>query len=199
MLGHVWLCERTDCGPTGSSVHGISQARMGCYFLLQEIFLTQGSSPRLLKLLHWRADPFPLSPWKPTLLVQDVSQYEDVKWSESLSVVSDSLWPHGPYSPWNSPGQNTELASRSLLQGIFPTQGSNSGLPHCRRILYRLSHKGNPRILEWVVWREGGKLKPNSKGDSYSAEFRLHSMGNGEASKAFRLCFKKIKGFQIVF
>ena len=43
------------------------------------------------------------------------------------------------------------------------------------------------------------KLKPSSNGDSYSAEFRLHSMGNGEASKAFRLCFKKIKGFQIVF
>ena len=38
-----------------------------------------------------------------------------------------------------------------LLQGIFPTQGSNPGLPHCRRILYQLSHKGNPRIIEWVA------------------------------------------------
>ena len=56
------------------------------------------------------------------------------------------------YSPWNSPGQNTGLGSLSLLQGIFPTQGSNPGLPHCRRILYQLSHKGSPTILEWVAY-----------------------------------------------
>ena len=41
----------------------------------------------------------------------------------------------GLYSPWNSPGQNTGVGSLSLLQGIFPTQGSNPGLPHCRWIL----------------------------------------------------------------
>ena len=56
------------------------------------------------------------------------------------------------YSPWNSPGQNTGVGSLSLLQGIFSTQGSNSGLPHCRRILYQLSHKRSPRILEWVAY-----------------------------------------------
>ena len=66
--------------------------------------------------------------------------------------MSDSLWPHGLYSPWNSPGQNTEVGSLSLLQGIFPTQGSNPGLPHCRQILYQLSHKGSRRILEWVAY-----------------------------------------------
>ena len=42
--------------------------------------------------------------------------------SESCSVMSNSLWPHGLYSPWNSPGQNTGVGSLSLLQGIFPTQ-----------------------------------------------------------------------------
>ena len=47
------------------------------------------------------------------------------------------------YTPWNSPGQNTGVGSLSLLQGIFPTQGSNPGLPHCRRILYQLSHQGS--------------------------------------------------------
>ena len=67
--------------------------------------------------------------------------------SESLSVVSDSLRPHGLYSPWNSPGQNTGVGSCSLLQGIFPTQGWNPGLPHRRRILYQLSHRGS---LKWV-------------------------------------------------
>ena len=69
--------------------------------------------------------------------------------SESGSVVSDSLQ---LYSPWNSPGQNTGVGSLSLLQGIFPTQGSNSSLLHCRRIVYQLSHKGSPRILEWVAY-----------------------------------------------
>ena len=44
-------------------------------------------------------------------------------------------------SPWNSLGQNTGVGSLSLLQGIFPTQGSDPGLPHCRQILYQLSHK----------------------------------------------------------
>ena len=48
--------------------------------------------------------------------------------SESCSAVSDSLRPHGLYSPRNSPGQNTAVGSRFLLQGIFPTQGSNPGL-----------------------------------------------------------------------
>ena len=63
--------------------------------------------------------------------------------SKSCSVMYDSLWPHGLYSPWNSPGQNTGVGSLSLLQGIFPTQGSNPGLPHCRQSLYQLSHKGS--------------------------------------------------------
>ena len=48
------------------------------------------------------------------------------------------------YSPWNSPGQNTGVGNLSLLQGIFPTQRSKPGLPHCRWILYQLSSQGNP-------------------------------------------------------
>ena len=47
---------------------------------------------------------------------------------------------------WTSPGQNTGVGGLSFLQGIFPTQGSNPGLPHCRWILYQLSHKGSPII-----------------------------------------------------
>ena len=54
------------------------------------------------------------------------------------------------FCPWNSLGQNTGVVSVSLLQGIFPTQGLNPGLPHCRQVLFQLSHKGSPRILEWV-------------------------------------------------
>ena len=61
--------------------------------------------------------------------------------SESCSVMSDSLRPCGLYSPWNSPGQNTGVGSLFLLQGIFPTQGSNPGLLHCRWILYFLEKR----------------------------------------------------------
>ena len=43
-------------------------------------------------------------------------------------------------------------------QGIFPTQGSNPGLPHCRRILYQLSHQGSPTILEWGAFPSPGDL-----------------------------------------
>ena len=45
---------------------------------------------------------------------------------------------------FNTPGQNTGVDSLSLLQGIFPTQGPNPGLPQCRWILYQLRHKGSP-------------------------------------------------------
>ena len=60
--------------------------------------------------------------------------------------------PSGLYSPWNSPGQNTEVGSLSLLQGIFPTQGWNPGLPHCRQPLYHLSQReaqghGQPTVF----------------------------------------------------
>ena len=72
--------------------------------------------------------------------------------SDSHSVVSDSLWPHGLYSPWNSPGQNTGVGSLSLLQGIFPNQESNQGLLHCRRILYQLSYEGNS--VESKIWHK---------------------------------------------
>ena len=60
---------------------------------------------------------------------------------EGRSVVSNPLQSHGLYNPWNFPGQNIGVGSLSLLQGIFPTQRSNSGLLHCRGILYQLNHK----------------------------------------------------------
>ena len=68
--------------------------------------------------------------------------------------VSDSLRPHALYSPWNSPGQKTGVGSLSLLQG------SNSGLPYCRWILYQLNCKESPGILEWLAY-------PFSSGSSW--------------------------------
>ena len=71
--------------------------------------------------------------------------------SESCWVLFNSLQ-HELYSPWKSLDRNIRISILSLLQGIFPTQGLNPGLLHCRWILYQLSHKGSPRILEWVAY-----------------------------------------------
>ena len=78
--------------------------------------------------------------------------------SESRSVVSNSLHPHGLYSSWNSPGQYTGVGNLSLLQGIFPTQGSSPDLPHCRWILYQLSHREvheSRSVLSNSLWPHG--------------------------------------------
>ena len=59
-------------------------------------------------------------------------------------------------TPWT-------VACLSLLRGIFPAQGRNPGFPHCRRILYQLSYKGSPRILEWVAYPfSGGSSQPRN-------------------------------------
>ena len=81
--------------------------------------------------------------------------------------MSDSLPPQGLHSPRNSPGQNTRTGSLFLLQGIFPTQGSNLGLPHCRRILYQLSHQRGPCQL-----REGQRPRPAETDLQLQGDFR---------------------------
>ena len=123
-------CDPTDCNLPGSSVHGIPQA----------------------SILEWVAISFSkrFSQSKNRTQVSCLVGRLFTSWatreaqSESHSVMSDSLQPHGLYSPWNSPGQNTGVGSLSLFQGIFPTQGLKPGLPHCRWILYQLSHKRRP-------------------------------------------------------
>ena len=120
---HLTLHNPMDCSPLGFSVHGILQAR----------------------ILEWVAMPSSRGStrnWDRTQL-SCVSRTGKHIESESCLVVSNSWWPHGLYNPWNSPGQNIGVGSLSLLQGIFPTQGLNPGLPHCRQVLYQLSHKGS--------------------------------------------------------
>ena len=74
--------------------------------------------------------------------------------AQSCLTLCDSM----DYSPpsssihGDSPGKNTGVCFYALLQGIFPTEGSNPGLPHCKWVLYHLSHQGSPRILEWVAY-----------------------------------------------
>ena len=72
-------------------------------------------------------------------------------YSASHLVVSNSLGPHGLWTarvfcPWDFPGKNTGVGFYLFLQGIFPTQGSNPGLLHCRQIAYWLSHQGSPYV-----------------------------------------------------
>ena len=80
----------------------------------------------------------------PLLFPGGTSSKVKVKWVQVAQLYPTLCDPMD--CPWNSPGQNTGVGSFSLLQGIFPTQGSNPGLPHCRRILYQLSHKGSPVV-----------------------------------------------------
>ena len=129
------------------------------------IFPDQGSYPCRLycQAGSWLLNPrgrFLLSPdshiIKPTLskctvqwfLVCAHQHFQHIL-SESHSVVSDSLRPPGlqPHKllcPWNSPGKSAGVGCCFLLWVIFPTQGWNPGLPHCRRILHCLSHQGSP-------------------------------------------------------
>ena len=77
-------------------------------------------------------------------VTEPILAFSEAKVTQPCPTLCESM----DCSPRNSPGQNIGVGSSSLLQGIFPTQGLNPGLPHCRQILYQLSHKGSPRILE---------------------------------------------------
>ena len=142
--------------------HGLQPARLlcpwdppgkntgvGCHFLLQGVF---SLVYLLVQIFWWQSPRFYL--------------FDDVfSESESFSVVSDSCEPmdcglQGSFVHGIIQHKKTGVGSLSLLQGIFPTQGLNPGLPHCRRILYHLSHQGSPRILEWVAYLFSGDL-PN--------------------------------------
>ena len=68
--------------------------------------------------------------------------------------------PPGSSVHGDSPGKNTGVGCHALLQGIFPNQGSNPGLPHCRLILYQLSQQAGPaynnHTLKYKQLRETG-------------------------------------------
>ena len=127
------------CHPPGSSVQGISLARLLGWLTISFYRGLPHTETEPASLL-WEADSLPLChQGSPGVCV-------------SLSGVSDSLLPHGMYParllcPWDSPGKNAGVGCLSLLQGIFLTQGSNLGLLHCRLILYCLNHQGSPYLL----------------------------------------------------
>ena len=130
------LCDPVDCSPPGS--WGFPGKNTG----VVAISLSRGSSqPRnqtLVSCIYCIGKQILYHQLHLLVLCVLYTAYifnAEVK-SESGSVMSDSLKPHGLYTPWNSPGQNDRVGSHSLLLGIFPTQGLNPCLQHCRWILY---------------------------------------------------------------
>ena len=139
------LCDPMDCSLPGSSIHRDSPGKnteVGFHAFLQGIFPTQGLNPRLLHLLHWQADSLPLvPPGKPHMCAGKKVKVLVAKLCLTLCDPMDgSSSVHGILQ-----ARNTEVGSHSLLQGIFPTQGSNPGLLLCRQIPYHLSHQGGPK------------------------------------------------------
>ena len=141
------LCSPMDCSPPGSSVHGISKARVLEWVAMPPpgCLPDPGIKPAPLKSPALADRFFTSTATVCVCLCVCVCVCVCISSVQfSCSVVSDSLQPRGLYGPWNSPDQNTGVGSLSLLQGIFPTQGSNPGLQHCRQIPYQLSPKGSP-------------------------------------------------------
>ena len=132
------LCDPIDGSPPGSCPRDSPDKNtgVGCHFLLQCMKVKRESEVTLSR--PTLCDPMDCS--LPGSSVHGVFQARALEWgaiafsgylnyhdlnileSESCSVVFASLQPHGLYSPWNSPGQDTGMGSLSLLQGIFPTQ-----------------------------------------------------------------------------
>ena len=93
-------------------------------------------------------------------------------------------------STWDSPGQNTGVGSRSLLQGIIPTQRSNPGLPDCKRILYQLSYQGSPE-LKWLclfTWLEDSC----SQASTEEKFFTLVGMSKLSSTLSWSTWFKRV-------
>ena len=95
-----------------------------------------------------------------------------------VTQLCPTLQPHGLQldrflCPWNSPGKNAGVGGHSLLQGIFPTQGLNPHILHCRQILYHLSHQGSFHLVELKYTREiVGWLKSVSGAGLKASEMR---------------------------
>ena len=97
--------------------------------------------------------------------------------AQSCPTLCDTMdcSPPGSSVDGDSPGKNTGVGCHALLQGIFLTQGLNPGLPHCRQILYCLSHQGSHRVSMWPT---------NSTSRYNSRKMNLGSVGKESACNA---------------
>ena len=173
MTGVAWLircCPSRDC--LSGEVRSSSKVKKACPLTsifsqaLMRYRLTCSIAWSFISTWSWVLPQFPLPiNWSKEMgICLDWSWATIVQWEPSASpwtipkvkgenvsrsVVSDSLQPHGLQlarllCPWGSPGKNTGVGCHALLQGIFLIQGLNLDLPHCRQILYHLSHQQSP-------------------------------------------------------
>ena len=136
------FCDPTNCSPPGSSVHGVSQARILEWVAIS--FSRASPQPRDQTWVSCIAGRYiyiffyQILPWR--------KPKRKIKWVKSLCLtlcdpMDCSLTRF--LRPWDFPGKNTGVGCHFLLQEIYPTQVLNPGLPHCRQMLfYRLSHQG---------------------------------------------------------
>ena len=110
--------------------HELNRGLLYCRWILYQ--LSHQGSPRILE---WVAYLFSSGSSDPGIELG------------SPALQADSL----PAEPPGKP-KNTRVGRLSFLQRTFQSQESNGLLPHCRQILYQLSHQGSPRILEWVAY-----------------------------------------------
>ena len=156
------LCDPIDGSPPGSPVPGILQART-----LEWVAISFSNTWKWkMKVKSLCRVRLLVTPWTaahqaPPSMGFSRQEYwsgvpipktQEIKRGIGLGYYFWDTYHNELYSPWNSLGQNTREGSLSLLQEIFPAQGSNPGLPRCRKILYQLSHKGSPIILEWISY-----------------------------------------------
>ena len=116
---------------------------VGCHFLLQ--CMKVKSESEVAQSCQTPSDPMDCSP--PGSSIHGIFQARALEWG----AIAFS---NGLYSSYNSAGQNTGVGSLCLLQGIFPTQGLNPGLPHCGQMLYHLSYQGSHYFMQrWAQYR----------------------------------------------
>ena len=149
-----------DCSLPSSSVHGLLQAKntgVGCHFLLQEIFLTQGLKPSLLNLLHWQVDSLPLchlgSPGRYWINISFMSWEEEVElYQPGWKILTLSLTPftalNNPFPLW-----------------AFPTQAAG---PPCSTVLWLhdccVAKAHSQGQLGGVQWSVEGRLRGRCTG-----------------------------------
>ena len=164
------LCHLMDPSPPDYSVHGILQARILAWVAMlssRGIFPTQGSNLCLLWLLTCRWILYLLNHWGSPFCVCAVLCFVAQSCPTLCDPMDCSL--SGSSVHGDSPGKNTGVGCHALLQGIFPTQGSNPGLSHCRQILYHLNHQGSPSFSK-------PKICLSDSPDNFKKLFFSHSL-----------------------
>ena len=124
------------------------------YFWHEEIIILLLFKLRILFILYWKTRLWVWAFWHTTIHCKNqiYLKMNVLVVQLCLTLRPHRLLPTRLLCPWNFPGKNMKWVAISFSRGIFQTQGSNLGLPHCRQILYHLSHQGSPIYLVITYW-----------------------------------------------